>query len=95
MRGFGVSGQVIPIYIGINVFWRRSQGRYGPGEFIQAWLDLVLIQGVWAAGSGADSAVGRIDGDHGGAAALYVDIVGGSGQIFTACVRGGDHAWFI
>ena len=62
---------------------------------MDAWADLVAIQSVWAAGSGTDSAVGRINGDHRGAAALYVDIVGGIGQIFTSRVRGGDHARFI
>ena len=37
---------------------------------MDAWADLVAIQGVWAAGSGADSAVDRVNGDHGGAASL-------------------------
>ena len=46
---------------------------------MEPWADLVLIQRVWAAGCGADSAVGSVDGDYGGAAALYINIVGGIG----------------
>ena len=37
---------------------------------MDAWADLVVIQGVWAAGSSADSTVGRVNSDHGGAASL-------------------------
>ena len=37
---------------------------------MDAWADLVAVQSVWAAGSGADSAVGGVNGDHGGAASL-------------------------
>ena len=46
---------------------------------METWADLVLIQRVWAAGCGTDSAVGSVDGDYGGAAAFNVNIVGGIG----------------
>ena len=46
---------------------------------MEPWADLVLIKCVWAAGCGADSSVGRVDGDDGGAAAFNVNIVGGIG----------------
>ena len=46
---------------------------------METWADLVLIQCVWAAGCGADSAVGSVDGNDGGAAAFNVNIVGGIG----------------
>ena len=44
---------------------------------MEPWADLVLIQCVWAAGCGADTAVGAIDSYDGGAAAFNVNIVGG------------------
>ena len=46
---------------------------------MEPWADLVLIKCVGAAGRGADSAVGSVDGDDGGAAAFNVNIVGDVG----------------
>ena len=46
---------------------------------MEPWADFVPIKCVWAAGCGADSAVGSVDSDNGGAAAFNVNIVGGIG----------------
>ena len=66
-----------------------------PGEFMDAGADLVAIQSIWAAGSGADSAVGRVNGDHSGAASFYVNIVGGIGKRCRSYWQHCDHARFI
>ena len=62
---------------------------------MDAGADLVAVQGVWAAGSGTDSAVGGINGDHSGAASFYVNIVGGISKRCRSYWQYGDHARFI
>ena len=62
---------------------------------MDAWADLVAIQSIWAAGSGADSTVSGIDGDHSGAASFYVDIMSGIRKGCRSCWQYGDHARFI
>ena len=62
---------------------------------MDAGADLVAIQSIWAAGSGADSAVGRVNGNYSGAASFYVNIVSGIGKRRRSCWQYGDHARFI
>ena len=76
MGSTGGLGQVIPIYKGVAGDLEFGEG---PGEFVGAGLNFVLIQGVGAARSGADSAVDRVDGHDRSATSFYINIVGGIG----------------
>ena len=76
MGSTGGLGQVIPIYKGVAGDLEFGEG---PGEFIGTWFDFVLIQGVGAARSGANSAVDRVDCHDRSATSLYINIVCGIG----------------
>ena len=76
MGSTGGLGQVIPIYKGVAGDLEFGEG---PGEFVGAGLNFVLIQCVGAARCSTDAAVDRIDRHDCGATALYINIVCGIG----------------